>query len=823
SGPKWLFDINTLTQSMNYQPVVAGNPPNHNACIQGNFDVAKVVKEAESAQQYVLLPLWSTGSQIPQNSNADAAFDVKDNDTEVYVSLSSRGKPKKHDEKAKREAKGKSLVDLSKGVRDLSDEFEEFYVNSTNKVNAASVPVTAVGPNSTNSTNSFNAGDVGVEADFSNLEKSIIVSLILTTRVHKDHPVTQIIGDLTLAPQTRSMARMGHTQEEGIDYKEVFAPVARIEAIRKEEVYVCQPPGFEDPDYLDKYQIDEKDRIEVTDVDLQLLLSVTFADTYNMIVFLTKSDASEGFDQIVDFLNAHTIQYALMVKPSIYVSCIKKKVVITEDTIRQALRLDDVDGVDCLSNEEIFVELARMGYEKPPPKLTFYKAFFSAQWKLLIHTIVYCMSAKRTVWNEFSSSMASTVICLATGFLQVFINVQVDDLSSHNTKYTSPAPTQKVFANMRRIRKGFSGVETPLFDTMLVQPQVQDAAEVEEDKDDNETLEIVKFKQRVRKLEKKRRTKHSGLKWLQKGRMEENVTAVKEVNAVKPIVFDDEEVTMTMAQTLIKMKAEKQRILNEQMAKRLQDEEIEKVAARERQEKEDLERAKVLQQQYDQKKNMILYLKNMAGYKIQHLKGMTYDQVRPIFEREYNHVQTFLKTDRDEEPTNKRVSKKTFLQESFKKLRAEVEVSGSSTTQQEETPNDFDREDLDAQCRITKEKFSTAMPTHVKEKALWVELTRLYEPNADDVFWKLQRYMHYPIMWKLHPNCGVHQVSSTIRRYDICMLAEKDYHLSNQVMTLMLSSRLQVEEDTEVARDLVMKIFLKANQPKSKSLDTSSN
>nr|GFC82855.1 hypothetical protein [Tanacetum cinerariifolium] len=72
-------------------------------------------------------------------------------------------------------------------------------------------------------------------------------------------------------------------------------------------------------------------------------------------------------------------------------------------------------------------------------------------------------------------------------FLQVMINAQVDDLSSHNTKYTSPALTQKVFANMRRIGKGFSGVETPLFDTMLVQPQVQDAAEVDVvDEDDNE-------------------------------------------------------------------------------------------------------------------------------------------------------------------------------------------------------------------------------------------------------------------------------------------------------------------------------------------------
>nr|GEY45363.1 hypothetical protein [Tanacetum cinerariifolium] len=167
-----------------------------------------------------------------------------------------------------------------------------------------------------------------------------------------------------------------------------------------------------------------------------------------------------------------------------------------EATIRDALHLDDAEGVECLLNEEIFTELARMGYEKPSTKLTFYKAFFSSQWKFLIHTILRCMSAKRTSWNEFSSSMASAVICLSTGrkfnfskyifdslmrnldtfkkfymyprFLQLMIRKQVGDLSLHSTKYTSPALTQKVFAYMRWVGKGFFRVDTPLFKGMLV-------------------------------------------------------------------------------------------------------------------------------------------------------------------------------------------------------------------------------------------------------------------------------------------------------------------------------------------------------------------
>nr|GEV25934.1 ribonuclease H-like domain, reverse transcriptase, RNA-dependent DNA polymerase [Tanacetum cinerariifolium] len=93
-----------------------------------------------------------------------------------------------------------------------------------------------------------------------------------------------------------------------------------------------------------------------------------------------------------------------------------------------------------------------MGYEKPSTKLTFYKAFFSSQWKFLIHTILQCMSAKRTSWNEFSSSMASAVICLATEGI---------------CKYEES-------------RKGFSRVETPLFEGMLVEQEIEEAGDANE-------------------------------------------------------------------------------------------------------------------------------------------------------------------------------------------------------------------------------------------------------------------------------------------------------------------------------------------------------
>ncbi|GJY93095.1 hypothetical protein Tco_0508877 [Tanacetum coccineum] len=105
-------------------------------------------------------------------------------------------------------------------------------------------------------------------------------------------------------------------------------------------------------------------------------------------------------------------------------------------------------------------------------------------------------------------------------------------------------------------------------------------------------------------------------------------------------------------------------------------------------------------------------------------------------------------------------------------------------------------------------------PIKDKERALWVELKRLFEPDKDDVLWKLQRYMYDPLTWRLYDTCGVHHVSLT-RGHDIYMLIEKDYPLSTAVMNLMLSRRLQVEEDSEMARDLIMKIFIEANKPRS--------
>nr|GEY30376.1 hypothetical protein [Tanacetum cinerariifolium] len=229
-------------------------------------------------------------------------------------------------------------------------------------------------------------------------------------------------------------------------------------------------------------------------------MSSLFADTHNMVAIFEKSD-------VVEVLEHCSIKHSDDIT-RLQALVDRKKIVISKDVIPEILQLDDAEGVVCLPNEEIFAGLAKMGYEKPFTKLTFYKAFFSSQWKFLIHTLLQSLSAKRTSWNEFSTAMASAVIFLSTGqkfnfskyifdslvrnvdssskfymyprFIQLIIQNQIGDLSTHTTSYISPALNQKVFANMRRVRKGFLGVETPLFEGMLVAKEIVEEEIAEE-------------------------------------------------------------------------------------------------------------------------------------------------------------------------------------------------------------------------------------------------------------------------------------------------------------------------------------------------------
>nr|GFB28946.1 hypothetical protein [Tanacetum cinerariifolium] len=204
-----------------------------------------------------------------------------------------------------------------------------------------------------------------------------------------------------------------------------------------------------------------------------------------MVAYLNKSDARKGFNQVIDFFNGSYIQYALTVNPTIYVSCIKQfwnTVVIKQS--------NDVTRLQAL------------------------------------------VERKKVV---FTKAAIRDVLCLD----DVEGN-QLGDFSTHTTKYISPALTQKVFANMMRLGKGFSRVETPLFEGMLVAREPEEQGDAEEQVQDNvdgaaqgadttvsgddhlehdkvaQDLEITKLKTRVKKLERANKVKALKLRRLKK-------------------------------------------------------------------------------------------------------------------------------------------------------------------------------------------------------------------------------------------------------------------------------------------------------------------
>ncbi|GJY40343.1 putative ribonuclease H-like domain-containing protein [Tanacetum coccineum] len=379
SGPDWLFYIDALTRTINYEPIVEDTQFNGFVGTKVSDNAGQARKETEPVKDYILLPLWTADppySQDPKSSHDDGS------------------KPSSDD--------GKKVNEDPRKDSECKDQEKEDNVNSTNNVNAIGInEVNAVDgktsieltfdpkmPNlEDDSIFDFSRDDEddGAEADMNNLDTTIQVSPNPTTRIHKDHPLDQVIIDFQLATQTRKMSKnleeygfintiqqrtnykdlqnclfacflsqeepkkvihalkdpswikamqeellqfklqevwtlvdlpngkraigskwvfknkndergimirnkarlvaQGYTQEERIDYDEVFAHVARIEAIRlflayalfkdfmvyqmdvkssflygkiKEEVYVYQPPGFEDPDFPDRVYKVEK-------------------------------------------------------------------------------------------------------------------------------------------------------------------------------------------------------------------------------------------------------------------------------------------------------------------------------------------------------------------------------------------------------------------------------------------------------------------------------------------------------------------------------------------------------------------------------------
>nr|GEU30653.1 hypothetical protein [Tanacetum cinerariifolium] len=516
SSPTWLFDIDSLTRTMNYQPVTAGNQTNH---------------------------------------SADVAFDEKEHDekkpeSEVNVSPSSKIEDCSNNSSNEVNVDGSIVPTIGQNSSNSTNPFSAAGPFNTTAspthgkssfIDASQLDDDLDMPELEDITYSDDENDVGAEDDFNNLETFITVCPISTTTIQKVHPVSQIIGDLSSTTQTRSMtsvdkdqgrlsqmfnddfftcmfacflhrrnprgyiklskiqvymnkkdergivirnkARLvaqGHTQEEGIDYEDIFASVARIEAIQlflayasfmgfmvyqmdvksaflyriiEEEVYVCQPLRFEDPDHPDKvykvvkslYGLHQAPRACQDKYVDEILrkFGLTEGKSASTPIDIEKPLLKDPDGEDVD---VHI--YKSMIGSLLYLTSSRPDIMFAFWNTVAIKQVNDVTRLQALvDKKKVVVIEAAIGES---------------------------MSAKRTLWNEFSSAMVFAIICLSTG-----------DLSTHTTKYTSPALTQKVFANMRRVGKGFSRVETPLFEGMIVGQEIEEEGDKEKHVEDD--------------------------------------------------------------------------------------------------------------------------------------------------------------------------------------------------------------------------------------------------------------------------------------------------------------------------------------------------
>nr|GEX79529.1 hypothetical protein [Tanacetum cinerariifolium] len=472
------------------------------------------------------------------------------------------------------------------------------------------------------------------------------------------------------------------------------------------------------------------------------------------------------------------IKHALTINPHIYVSCIKqfwntvvvkqsndvtrlqalvdkKKVVITKATISDALCLDDAEGVDCLPNEEIFAELSRIGYEKPSIKLTFYKAFFSSQCKFLIHTILQSLSAKRTSWNEFSSSMASAVIFLSTGD-----DTAVEEDDVHKPSIPSPTPHTPPPQQSQDLPSTSQVQHTPPHSQPPPQAQPQAAdfpmSLLQEVLDAYAALtgrvEHLEYDKVAQALERKKEEAMGAGDDQVNGRqaeiykidmdhasnvlsMQEDEPEVQEVVDVvttaklitevvsaasesvpaasttiaaaepqvpaatitaapvrvaaastrrrKRVVIRDpkeESTAIKHVETKSKDKDKGKGIMVEEPKpmKKKQQVEMDEVA------KEDpyVQRYHVMkkmpQTEALARKNMMMYLKNVAGFRLDYFKGMSYDDIRPIFKAKFNsNIEFLLKTKEQlEEKENRAIESinETPIQKAAKRRKLNEEV-----------------------------------------------------------------------------------------------------------------------------------------------------
>ncbi|GJT58660.1 reverse transcriptase domain-containing protein [Tanacetum coccineum] len=583
NGPNWLFDIDALTISMNYKPVVAGNQTNGNAGIKENIDAGQARKKIVPDQEYILLPLLTSDPSLSKSSkdSPDAGF-----------------KPSGEEEKIDSEHQENEDSEVPNTQEPRVNQEQDANVNSTNNINTVNPTVSAADiennvvdenivygciddpnmPNLEEIVYSDDDEEVGAEADMNNLATNVPVSPIPTTRVHKDHPTfdtnhmrytfnTGRVKKQPNEPKTRRMTKIGkraigtkwvyinkkddrgilvrnkarlvaqgYTQEEGIDYDKVFAPVARIEAIKlflayalfmgfiayqmdcidvpfiwyiEEECSVPTPVFFKIYSFLTKFykglQVKQKDDGNPSSAKTicgRLLKKFDFSTALCLYILMFAVLLLQGFQVTPKVLQLYAVKnsdYAgssldrksttggcqFLGKRLISWQC-KKQTIVANSTTEveyvatancyETIIKDWEDRMEraatTASSLEAEFQDTKIGWCRPK----FRHSLTAVRHKLMLPGITYyCWfwaTAKTKTVNEecqIQDLVDKKKVIIIEKSVRIFLDKQVEGMTRHKDVYVTLSHTKKVFANMKRPGKGFSGRVTPLFPTMMVQ------------------------------------------------------------------------------------------------------------------------------------------------------------------------------------------------------------------------------------------------------------------------------------------------------------------------------------------------------------------
>nr|GEU85302.1 reverse transcriptase domain-containing protein [Tanacetum cinerariifolium] len=271
-GSKWLFDIDALSESVNYAPVSAGTNSNDFASKGASFDVGQSSLETGFSQDYILMPLWKDNSLFDSYSQDSNGHNKDKHGPSQESECDNQKRPN-----AESSTKTVNTAGPSINIANASDNTDSLNINIVSSpVNTATptyvdYPIDPLMPDLEDTRifdDAYDDRDEGAEADYNNLETVISVSPIPSTRVYKDHPKDQIIGEVHSVIQTRKMAKQNEVglttfinKQKRTNHKIskiVYFLIFSLRWNQRRGVYVSQPPGFVDPEFLDMVSKVEK-------------------------------------------------------------------------------------------------------------------------------------------------------------------------------------------------------------------------------------------------------------------------------------------------------------------------------------------------------------------------------------------------------------------------------------------------------------------------------------------------------------------------------------------------------------------------------------